>query len=229
MNVEIKSCLEGVKEALGLAVMLDIFRGSNTIIAALDQGAEYIIPVSKVEEAYRLKKDNPGYFLFGEVNGLKPKGFDYGNSPVELSKSNVNGKVGVFRSSACSQGIVNLQKSEELWIGSYANATKIVERINEKKPKLVSLVAIGLDAYEKALEDELCAQYIKESVEGLKPDFEIMKKEILQSDGANRLRSLKQDRNTGTTFNDLDFCLRLDTYDIIPRVVKEKNLLTVRI
>lgn len=45
MKIEIKSCLDGAKEAEGIVVIIDVFRASNTIIACIGQGVESIIPV----------------------------------------------------------------------------------------------------------------------------------------------------------------------------------------
>jgi phosphosulfolactate phosphohydrolase-like enzyme len=50
-----------------------------------------------------------------------------------------------------------------------------------------------------------------------------MKKIILKSDGANRLRRLNQ-------LDDLKFCTgRLNFYDIVPKVVEKDGLLIIRL
>lgn len=210
MEVNIKSCLEGTKEAEGISVIIDVFRASNTIIACLCQGAEYIIPVGGLDEAYNLKKKNPAHLLVGERKGLLPQGFDYGNSPAKSSKLDLSNKRIILTTSAGSQGIVNANKSDEILIGSFVNANAIVDYIKSRNPAKVSLVAIGFEAHKKAKEDELCAEYIKNQLLGIKSDFESMKKEILKSDGADRLRRLNQE-------DDLEFSLRLDICDIVPK------------
>ena len=35
MEVKIRSCIQGAKEAEGIAVVIDVLRASNTIIAAM--------------------------------------------------------------------------------------------------------------------------------------------------------------------------------------------------
>ena len=223
MKIEIKSCLEGAKEAEGLTVIIDVLRASNTIIATLNKGANYIIPVEDLADAYRLKKINPEYLLFGERNGLTPEGFDCGNSPAEVSNLDLKDKVILFTTSAGTKAIINAENADEIIIASYANAEAVANYIKNKNPDKVTLVAIGLDAYKKAEEDELCAQYIKELLEGRKPNYESMKKIILKSDGANRLRRLNQ-------LDDLKFCTgRLNFYDIVPKVVEKDGLLIIRL
>ncbi len=213
MDIQIKSCLKGAKEAKGLTVIIDVFRASNTIITCLNQGAEYIIPVGTLEAAHKLKKESPDHLLFGERQGSPPKGFDYGNSPAETSQLDLHDEKIIFTTSAGSQGILNAVKSDEIIIGSFANAKSIINYIRKKNPQKVTLVAIGHNATEKASEDELCAEYIKEKLLDKNPDFENMKKETLEDKGSDRLRKLNQE-------DDLDFSLKLDISNIVPRVDK---------
>ena len=222
MDIQIKSCLEGAKEAKGIAVVIDVFRASNTMIAMLGQGIEYIVPIGDLKHAYMLKNEHPSYLLFGERKGLPPKGFDYGNSPAQASKLDLRGKRAIITTSAGSQGIVNAHNADEILIGSFANAHAIADYIKRKNPKKVSLIAIGFEANEKAEEDEQCALYLKGLLEGQTPEFNAMKKEILESDGANRLRRLNQE-------DDLEFALKLDTYKIAPRAVKGNGNLIVQL
>jgi 2-phosphosulfolactate phosphatase len=218
MEVKIKSCLDGAKEAEGISVIIDVFRASNTIIACIGQGVESIIPVGELDEAYNLKKQNPTYLLFGERKGLPPKGFDYGNSPATASKLNLKNKKIILTTSAGSQGIVHAKKSDEIIIGSFANAKAIIDYIKSKNPNKVSLVAMGFESGRKAEEDELCAEYLKELLLGENSDFDKMKQKILKCDGADRLRSLKQE-------DDLEFSLKLDIYDIVPKYNFESRTL----
>jgi len=210
MRIVISRCLEGAKTADGITVVIDVFRASNTIIACLAGGAEYIIPVGEIKEAYCLKKENQDYLLFGERGGIPPKGFDHDNSPVKAVNLDLNGKKIILTTSAGSQGIVYSKNADEILIGSFANARAIVNYLKEKNPRKISLLAIGNQAIEPATEDEECARYLKSQLEGSSIEMNKMKEEILKSDGANRLRRLGQE-------DDLEFCLKLNTYEIIPK------------
>ncbi len=218
MNVRVKSCLNGAKEAEGLAVLIDVFRASNTVIACLAKGADYVHPVETLEEALRIKQDNSEFMLFGERGGLAPDGFDYGNSPVEASRQNLSDKKVVLTTSAGTKGILLSSIAEEVVVGSFANAAAVVEYIQKQEPESVTLVAIGLEGREKAVEDEECARYIKEKLEGGEPDFNSMKEKILEGDGAERLRRLGQEE-------DLEFCLQLNSYDIVPVYDSERKII----
>lgn len=209
MKIEINRCLEGAKTADGITVVIDVFRASNTIIACLAGVAEYVVPVGELKDAYSLKKQNPDHLLLGERGGIPPEGFDHDNSPAKAAKLDLSGKKIILTTSAGSQGIIYSKNAEEILIGSFANARAIVDYIKNKDPEKITLLAIGNQAIEPATEDEECAKYLKSQLEGIEMDMDKMWNEILKSDGANRLRRLGQE-------DDLEFCLKLNTYKVIP-------------
>lgn len=220
MIITINRLLEGAKTAKGITVVIDVFRASNTIMACLASGANSIIPVGEIDDARKLKKENSTHLLLGERGGIMIEGFDYGNSPVEVSKMNLKTKTVILTTSAGSQGIVYSDKADEIIIGSFANSQAIVDYIKNKNPKIVTLLAIGDSATEPAVEDEECAKYIKAKLLGDKVDFRQMKKNIFASKGADRLRSLNQE-------DDLEFCTRLDIYNIVAKYTKDENIKAV--
>ncbi|MBS7654517.1 2-phosphosulfolactate phosphatase, partial [Candidatus Bathyarchaeota archaeon] len=76
-----------------LIIIIDALRCCSSIVTALANGAEAIIPVKTLREAYRIHARNPKYLLAGERGGLKPRGFDLGNSPLEYTSERVHGKI----------------------------------------------------------------------------------------------------------------------------------------
>ena len=65
-------------------VLIDTLRASSTIVTALSLGIETVIPLLDDQEAFSLK--NHTTVISGETGGAKIKGYDIGNSPVELIK-----------------------------------------------------------------------------------------------------------------------------------------------
>ncbi len=219
MQVDIKSCMQWAKDAEGIAVIMDVFRASNTILSCIANDAEYIIPVATLEEAFSLKKQFPDHILFGERHGLIAEWCEYGNSPVEASRLWLKGKKIILTTSAGSQGVVNANLADEILVWSFANANAIIKYIKNKNPEKVSLIAIGLDSMEIAEEDELCWRYIRAMLLWENMDFDEIKKEISECSGADRLRSLYQE-------DDLELCTKLDIYDIVPSYNKETKKIT---
>lgn len=227
MRVTIKSGVHGARHAQGLAVLVDVFRGSSTITTAFARGAKYVIPVVSLSEARKLRRTNPDYLLVGETKGKAPNDFDCGNSPFEISLLNLKDRIVVFRSSAASKAIFELQdhaKISELLIGSFLNARSIAKYVKVASPEEVTLIAvgtIGFGPWRKAVEDEVCAKYIKNLLEEKEVDFAKLKNEILRGEGAARLLRLDQAK-------DLEFCLKLNLFDgIVPRMLKNDEKICV--
>lgn len=218
MQIISESLINGAEKAQGTTIIFDIFRASNTIIAALSSKAKSVIPVGGLKEAYRLKQKYPYHLLFGERHGLPPEGFDGGNSPFETAKMNLEQKEIILTTSAGSKGIVAAQNTDEIIIGGFTNASAVVNYLKTKKPKIITLVAMGLDGVKKAEEDEECKKYYTALLSNTRPDIHKSMKIIQNSLGAKRLRNLKQDL-------DLEFSLEIDTHPIIPKFFPKSGVI----
>ena len=64
-------------------VIIDIFRATSTITAALHNGASCVIPVASVEECIAIGNQTPNSITAGERDGKVATGLAYGNSPFE--------------------------------------------------------------------------------------------------------------------------------------------------
>ena len=160
-KVNMLHLIDGAKQAEGLTVIIDVFRAFSLETYLYDMGAELIRPIGTIEEAFKLKETTPNSLLFGERNGIKVEGFDFGNSPSSVNTEIVKGKTILHTTSAGTQGVVNATNATQILAGSLVNARAIAEYIIETKPEVVSLVSMGWNAEELAEEDELCAEYIK--------------------------------------------------------------------
>ena len=85
MEISIHSLLESATRATGTVAVIDIFRAFTTAAVALANGASSIVMVRSVEEALALRDAGIGRICIGEVGGKAPPGFDFGNSPFEVS------------------------------------------------------------------------------------------------------------------------------------------------
>ncbi|MGH2349218.1 MAG: 2-phosphosulfolactate phosphatase, partial [bacterium] len=85
-----------VPPARQVCVVVDVIRASTTLVTLLDRGAGEVLIAAHVEAARQYAARHPGTVLAGEELGLAPRGFQFGNSPVELSHAEVTGKTVVF-------------------------------------------------------------------------------------------------------------------------------------
>ena len=161
MQVQILQMIEGAKKATGLTVIIDVFRAFSLECYLFDRGVQKIIAVGELEEAYRLKEEDPSRILIGERKGKICEGCDYGNSPSQTIGGDFKGKTVIHTTGAGTQGIANATQAEEIVTGSLVNAKAVVDYIRKKDPKQVSLVCIGKRGIAEAAEDTLCAEYIR--------------------------------------------------------------------
>lgn len=94
--------LDGVS---GPIVVIDVIRAFTTAAYAFGAGAAAIYLVAGVDEALRFKDQNMGVLAMGEDHGRRPAGFDFPNSPVAVSRSDLTGRTLVQRSSAGTQAL----------------------------------------------------------------------------------------------------------------------------
>jgi 2-phosphosulfolactate phosphatase len=224
MKIVIESLIEGSERAKGVVVVIDVLRAFTTDAYIANNGVKKIIPVGTVAEAFQLKKDHPDYILIGERNGIKIKGFDFGNSPAEVNKIDFSNKTVIQTTSAGTQGVVNVQDADEIILGNFVCIQAIVNHIKKIHPPLVTIVAMGEKGIEKADEDELCARAIRDLLLGNTTDFVNIKNQLKNSESALKFFDLSK-----SEFNEEDFHLAMDfnRFDFILKVQKENNSLFI--
>lgn len=215
MNIEILHLLEGARQAKGLAVIIDVFRAFSTACYVYDSGAERIIPVALIDEAFRLKEQHNGYILMGERNEIKPTGFDFGNSPSQLPKKGLKGKTVVHTTSSGTQGIAAAINASEIITGSFVNAGAIINYIKSKNFEQVSLVCMGYACEYPTDEDTLFAEYLFNELNGLPSDFNNIVELIRNGSGARFFDVSKQH---WAPSEDFGLCLSLNRFNFVLKV-----------
>ena len=219
-KVNVLHLIDGAKQAEGLTVIIDVFRAFSLENYLYDLGVELIRPIGSVEEAFKLKETTPNSLLFGERNGIKVEGFDFGNSPSSVNADIVKGKTILHTTSAGTQGVVNAKNATRILAGSLVNARAIAEYIIETQPEVVSLVCMGWNAEELAAEDELCAEYIKSILDG--EDLPNMDERVadLQFHGGEHFFN----PDTQKVFPEPDFwmCIKYDRFPYILEIYKDE-------
>ena len=205
MNIRILELIDGAKAAVGLTVIIDVFRAMTVEAYVMNNGAEKLLPMGTLDEAYEYKKAHPEALLIGERGGKMCEGFDFGNSPSAVKNFDFTGRTVVHTTSAGTQGIINAKNASEILTGSIVNARAIAEYIKGKSPLDVSLVCMGLAGEKPTREDTLCAEYIKSLIEGNPIDLTQGIEECKTDDGAKFFNPETQD-----VFPEEDFWLSLE-------------------
>ena len=222
MKIQLLSLLEGARRAEGTAVIIDVLRAFTTAGVAFERGALRIVMTAEVSNALRLKRRGVGDLVMGEVGGKRPEGFDFGNSPWELSRADVRGKTLIQSTRAGTVGIAAARKARRIYAASFAVAGATARAILRDRPAVVSIVAMGQDAAERSDEDELCALYLRNLLEGRRPDFASVRRLALACKTADKFRDPSRpwfDRR------DLKMALTLDSCRRAIRVRRRGGLL----
>ena len=83
-----------------VCVVVDVLRASSSCVMMFEQGVEAVAIGANPEIAHAIRSQVlPEALLCGEVGGLPPEGFDYGNSPIEFSRLDLSGRQVVLATS----------------------------------------------------------------------------------------------------------------------------------
>ena len=225
MEIRLTSLLQGAREATGTTIIIDVFRAFTTAAVAFDRGATQIILVAEVEEALALRRQGVGDLCMGEVDGRKPAGFDFGNSPYEVSQAELGGKTLIQSTRAGTVGVAAATAVEALYLGSFVIAAATARAVLQSAPPLITIVAMGHAARQRTDEDEQCALYLRNLLQGRRPDPEAVRKLVLVGQEAQ-----KYDDPTQPQFHpqDRELALSIDRYPFAIRVLREDGLLVAR-
>jgi 2-phosphosulfolactate phosphatase len=175
MEVHLASLISGAEAARGTVVIIDVFRAFTTAAVAFSRGARRIIMVDTLAKALSLRSAGLGDYCIGERHGARPAGFDFGNSPSELTHADIAGTTLIQTTSNGTAGIVAARHGESVYAGALVNAEATVQAILRRAPAIVTLVAIGRGAVTRADEDEICALYLRSRLQGRKPDADAVR------------------------------------------------------
>jgi 2-phosphosulfolactate phosphatase len=212
--------LETCHTATGLVIVIDVIRAFTNAAFAFSKGAKEIYPVSTVEEALQFKAEMPNARACGEVGGLPPEGFDFGNSPTQTQTMDLSRCVLVQRTGAGTQGIVRSVKADKMLAASLVVANATVTRIRNLDPDDVTFVITGQIADGRGDEDLACAEFLEALLKGLKPDPAPYIERVYKSRDA--LFHLDPNRPEFPK-SDLDYCTNIDAFDFAMSVTKENG------
>lgn len=214
MKIRILEFIEGARIAEGVAVIIDVFRAFSVACYAFDGGAVRVITTADVEEAFVLKKKYSFSVLAGERKERRVEGFDLGNSPTEVLKTDLHGKTFIHTTTAGTQGLANAENADCVLAASLVNAGAVAAYLKKLNPEIVSLVAMGYRANESADEDLLCAEMIESELSGHKFNYEERLRNLINTSGKrffipeNISFSPPTDFFLCTMVNRFDFALR---------------------
>ncbi len=216
--------LETCHAATGVVIIIDVLRAFSTAAYAFSRGAKEIILVSTVEEALSLKSQIPNSKVMGEVGGLPPEGFDFGNSPTFIHEQDLSGITLIQRTGAGTQGAVRSRNAQVMLASSFVVANATVQTISRLGIDEVTFVITG-KWEERGDEDLAYAEYLEAVLNGEQPDIEPFVRRVYESRDA-----LQHLDPAGIAFplSDLDYCTQIDRFDFAMPITREDERLFMR-
>lgn len=217
-----------------VCIVLDIFRATSCIVTAFQHGCHTIFPVLTLEEAQRLAKMTAGAILAGERHSLKLEGCRLGNSPFEFSREMVQDRKIIMTTSNGTVAIRATDSAYRTYIGSFLNVAAVCREV-EACAKDVLIVCAGTDG-RFSLEDALCAGCFVETLSAvgcyLLKDAAIAALFLYEKTEASLLTtaaaSVNGQRLNGLDrWEDIEYCLQLDRFSVVPRYQDRKITVNV--
>ena len=151
-------------------VVFDVLRATSSMITALNNGAEAIIPVSEIAEALAVRGSNSEVLLAGERHGVKISreitgsiDFDFGNSPREFPPDKVAGKTIVWTTTNGTRGLRACAHADMVLVGALLNLGAVADVLDQLRPPRLLIVCSGTFE-EAAYEDTFAAGALLESL-----------------------------------------------------------------
>jgi len=211
-----------------IAVIIDIFRATSSICYGIENGAEAIIPVAKVEECAAYREKGLDYLLAAERNGEVVAGFDFGNSPFSYTKEKVLGETVVLTTTNGTHALHLSIKAKKIVIGSFLNLTALCNWLKDQQENILLVCAGWKNNFN--LEDTLFAGAVIDQLKasGYQLDDPSIAANDLFQLGKNDLNLYLQKTAHSERLKklgieeDIKFCLQVNLTTAIPVLEGEK-------
>jgi 2-phosphosulfolactate phosphatase len=138
-----------------VVVIIDVFRATSTIAAALHNGAKCVIPVASVQECIELGGNIENSITAGERDGKVAEGLQYGNSPSEYPRSFVESKTLVLTTTNGTRLLHMVKGADTIITGSFLNLSAVCDFLIKEGKDVILGCAAWKDKFN--LEDTLFA------------------------------------------------------------------------
>lgn len=219
-----------------VVVIIDVFRATSTIAAALYNGAECVIPVDTVPKAIEVSRSLNG-IAAGERDGRLAEGLSHGNSPMEYSSDFIENKILVLTTTNGTR-LLHMalnNGADDIITGSFPNVSAVCDYLIKQNKNVILACAGWKDRFN--LEDTLFAGAV---ISRVKENFTIhcdssLTAAVLYQNSKNNLLSFAKNFthyhrlvNRFGHIEDIDFCLTEDIANVLAvykggKLVSEKT------
>ena len=215
-------------------VVFDILRATSTIVTALANGADSVIPVAEIPEALEIRRQRHDVLLAGERDGWRIHAglaggveFDLGNSPREFTADKINGRTIVLSTTNGSRALRACAHANAVLAASFLNLRATSDFLRRHSPARLLLICAGTRD-QAAYEDVYGAGALIENFCGGAPkpgsaDSAWMAWEAFDKHPNDPLTTLSHSRNgcrlqsMPELRDDIAFCAQLDIFPLVAK------------
>lgn len=217
-----------------VVVIIDIFRATSTITAALHNGAKCVIPVSSVADCIAIGEAIPDSLTAGERDGKVAEGLQHGNSPLEYPPAFITDKTLVLTTTNGTRLLHMVENAAEIVIGSFLNLSVLCDYLLARNLNVLLGCASWKDKFN--LEDTLFAGAV---IHRLQHGFEIncdaarAARHLYNSSGGENFIEFLKDSSHYRRLSafglehDMEYCVTPDLHPVVPRLKGQQIVISV--
>lgn len=211
-----------------IVVIIDVFRATSTIAAAVHNGAAEIIPVDSVAKCIELGAQIPNSLTAGERDGKVAEGLQHGNSPLEYPRDFIENKTLVLTTTNGTRLLHMCSDANEIITGSFLNLGAVCDYLVSQKKNVLLACASWKDRYN--LEDSLFAGAVYEAIgEHFEMNCDSTRAAThLYKAAKNDLYGFIQDSSHFLRLSkfglqyDMEYCCKINEHNVLVKLVNDK-------
>lgn len=219
------SPLEALPQA-GVMLVVDVIRATSTAVMFLEAGAEALWLTAGLDAARALKGN--GELLAGEVGGLRPEGFDFGNSPREAALAELAGRTVIHATTNGTKAAHKAARAaSEVLLASLLNAPAAIQMAARLGTDVAILCAgkegqVGMDDLYTAgvLAQGLLAEGFEPEGDGAQMALHLAQKPALPLLRASEAALALACEGLAA---DVDFCAQFGLSERVPRMLERRG------
>ena len=213
----------------GVCAVVDVIRASTTLVALAEAGdPEVWLAAGHAAARAAAARLGPDVLLGGEAGGLKPEGYDFGNSPREVAAGAYAGRRVLFVTTNGTNAMRRWSTARRTFVGALRNRSAVARRLLEGAAAggSMTLVCAGKEGT-LALDDVYTAGAIAARILELRPEVELDEAAVValrvtraQPDAAQALAESQSARalvSVGLS-GDVPWCAAVDASVAVPEL-----------
>ena len=219
----------------GVCAVVDVIRASTTLVELAGSGdPEVWLAADHASARAASPRLGPGVLLGGEEGGLRPEGYDFGNSPREVAAGTYAGRRAIFVTTNGTNALRRWSTARRTFVGALRNRDAVAHRLLEGATAggSMTVVCAGKEG-SLALDDVYTAGAIVARIRELRPEAALDEAAVValrvaraQPDAGAALAESQSAQaliDVGLA-DDVPYCAVLDASSAVPELGGEGHL-----